>query len=176
MTALSHVSLVIGFGSSCSQPLLAKRPSSTAGSFSKADLESLRALQPQPGCGRRAAACSRHCDRSRRERGVRHDAVMKPAAPRRLELRDRSIRTECPAEAGPLAPVLADDVVRRPLGPVAHRREQLVRRLAAVERSDERLHDRDGPVVPARIAPRLEEVRLGNLPMTERRRLIVVQD
>ncbi len=31
-TALSHVSLVIGFGSSCSQPLLAKRPSSTAGS------------------------------------------------------------------------------------------------------------------------------------------------
>ena len=27
MTALSHVSLVIGLGSSCSQPLLAKRPS-----------------------------------------------------------------------------------------------------------------------------------------------------
>src|SRR5436190_22835851 len=35
MTALSHVSLVIGLGSSCSQPLLAKRPSRTAGSFLK---------------------------------------------------------------------------------------------------------------------------------------------
>src|SRR6185295_3613706 len=32
MTALSHVSFVIGFGSSCSQPLLAKRPSRTDGS------------------------------------------------------------------------------------------------------------------------------------------------
>ena len=30
--ALSHVSLVCGFGSSCSQPLLAKRPSNTVGS------------------------------------------------------------------------------------------------------------------------------------------------
>src|SRR5690349_11856880 len=35
MTALSHVSLVIGLGSSCSQPLLANRPSSTDGSFLK---------------------------------------------------------------------------------------------------------------------------------------------
>jgi hypothetical protein len=35
ITALSHVSLVIGLGSSCSHPLLAKRPSRTAGSFLK---------------------------------------------------------------------------------------------------------------------------------------------
>src|SRR6266536_1750859 len=33
--ALSHVSFVMGFGSSCSQPLLANRPSSTDGSFRK---------------------------------------------------------------------------------------------------------------------------------------------
>jgi hypothetical protein len=31
-TALSHVNRVIGFGSSCSQPLFAKRPSRTDGS------------------------------------------------------------------------------------------------------------------------------------------------
>src|SRR2546430_11727637 len=35
MAALSHVSFVIGLGSSCSQPLLAKRPSRTAGSLRK---------------------------------------------------------------------------------------------------------------------------------------------
>src|SRR6202043_616145 len=34
-TALSHVSLVIGFGSSCSQPLFAKRPSRIEGSLRK---------------------------------------------------------------------------------------------------------------------------------------------
>src|SRR5438045_2606568 len=41
-TALSHVSLVIGLGSSCSQPLVAKRPSRTDGSF-------LRRVSVRPG-------------------------------------------------------------------------------------------------------------------------------
>src|SRR6185295_16686343 len=36
MTALSHVSLVIGLGSSCSQPLFAKRPSRIDGSLRNA--------------------------------------------------------------------------------------------------------------------------------------------
>ena len=39
-------------------------------------------------------------------------------------------------------PVLADDVVGRPLRAIAHRRQHFVRRLAAVERRDERLDDR----------------------------------
>ena len=42
---------------------------------------------------------------------------------------------------------------------------QIVRGLAVVERRNERLHDRDGAVVAACVAPRLEEVRLRNLPM-----------
>ena len=47
-TALSHVSFVIGFGSSCSQPLLANRPSSTEGSRRN---EISRPVRGRCGCG-----------------------------------------------------------------------------------------------------------------------------
>src|SRR3989440_4943164 len=73
-----------------------------------------------------------------------------------------------------LAPELAHDVVRRPFRAIAERSDQFMRRAAAVERRDQRLHDRDGAVVRARIAPRFEKMRLRNMPMTQRRRLIVV--
>src|SRR6187397_1039002 len=53
ITALSQVSLVIGLGTSCSQPLLLNRPSSTDGSRRKAS------SNPLPDeSGRRAAACA----------------------------------------------------------------------------------------------------------------------
>ena len=51
ITALSQVSLVIGFGSSCSQPLLANRPSRIDGSGRNDNLE------PAPAGGR--SACCR---------------------------------------------------------------------------------------------------------------------
>ena len=41
-----------------------------------------------------------------------------------------------------------------------------------VERRDQRLDDRRGAVVPARIAPRLEEMRLRNLPLAAFRGLV----
>ena len=45
------------------------------------------------------------------------------------------------------------------------RGENLVGRVRVVERRDERLHQRDGAVVRARIAPRLERVRVGDVPV-----------
>ena len=72
-------------------------------------------------------------------------------------------------------PVLSNDFVGRAFRPVAQRGDHFVGGSAAVERCDQRLNDRRGAVVAAHIAPLFEEVRFRNLPMTQRRRLIVVQ-
>ena len=56
-------------------------------------------------------------------------------------------------------PVLPHDVVAVALRPIRHRRDHFVRRLAAVQRLDQRLHDRHGAVDRARVAPRFEVVR-----------------
>ena len=54
--------------------------------------------------------------------------------------------------------------------------QHFVRRLAAVERRDQRLDDRHGAVVGAHVAPRFEVVRLGDVPVAERRGLVLVAD
>src|SRR5207248_3060631 len=71
----------------------------------------------------------RHADVPWRERRVRNHAVVQPAAPRGIVF-------------GIDLPELANEVVARPLRPVAHRGEHFVRALAAVERGDQRLDDR----------------------------------
>ena len=71
-------------------------------------------------------------------------------------------------------PVLADEVVTRTLA-FGQRRQHFVRRLAAVERRDQRLHDAHRAVVGAHVAPRFEEVRFRNVPVTERRGLVLVE-
>ena len=50
-----------------------------------------------------------------------------------------------------------------------------MRRAPVVERRDQRLDDRDRAVVRARVAPRLEVVRLGDVPVHVHRRLVVVR-
>src|SRR5207248_6950597 len=104
----------------------------------------------------------RHADVPWRERRVRNHAVVQPAAPRGIVF-------------GIDLPELANEVVARPLRPVAHRGEHFVRALAAVERGDQRLDDRRCAVVRARVAPRLQEMRFRNLPVAQLRRLVVVQ-
>ena len=54
-TALSHVSLVIGLGSSCSQPLFAKRPSRIGRVGAEGDLEPAAAGAAVAGRERLAA-------------------------------------------------------------------------------------------------------------------------
>ena len=93
---------------------------------------------------------------------------MEPSPPGRVEVglaRRRLLGT----------PEVAHDVVAGALWTIAHGRQKLVRRLAAVQRRDERLHDRRGPVEGARVAPALEKMRLGDVPLAQRRRLVVVQ-
>ena len=72
-------------------------------------------------------------------------------------------------------PIVADDLVRAALGLVGQRREDLVGGLTGVERRDQRLHDRSGPVEGARVAPGLEEVRFRDVPVAERGGLVLVR-
>ena len=72
-------------------------------------------------------------------------------------------------------PVFPDHVVARAFRPFGHRRNHFVRRLAAVERLDQRLHDRHGPVDGARVAPGLEKVRARDMPVAQRRGLVEEQ-
>ena len=53
------------------------------------------------------------------------------------------------------------------VGLAGERAEHFVRRASFVERRDERLDDRDGAVVRARVAPRLERVRVRHVPVAE---------
>ncbi len=50
-----------------------------------------------------------------------------------------------------------------------------MRGLAVVKRRDQRLHDCDGAIVRARVAPRLEVMRGGNVPVTDIGRFVVVE-
>ena len=50
-----------------------------------------------------------------------------------------------------------------------------VRRVRVVERRDERLHQRHRPVVRARIAPGFERVRVGDVPVREFGRLVLIE-
>jgi hypothetical protein len=78
-----------------------------------------------------------------------------------------------PGEGGLGLPVLAHQVVARAFRPIAEDGHDLVERPAAVKRRDERLHDGRGAVVRARVAPLLEEVGAVDVPVAERRRLVV---
>ncbi len=109
----------------------------------------------------------RHADGRghRRARRPRNHAVVQPAPP---------FAFAGVAGFGETAfgrPALVDGVVPRPLGCVGERGDDFESRLAVVERLDERLHDGRGAVVRPLVAPRLEVVRLGNLPVAARGRL-----
>ena len=53
--------------------------------------------------------------------------------------------------------------------------ENFGRRLAVVQRRDERLKDRDGAVIKTHIPPGFEEVCFGNMPLTQGARLVVIE-
>jgi hypothetical protein len=70
--------------------------------------------------------------------------------------------------------VLADDVIAGPLG-VEDRGHHFVRRLAVVERRDQRLYDAHRPIVGANVAPGFQEVGFRDVPVTLGRRLVFVE-
>ena len=141
--ALSQVSLVSGFGSSCSQPLLAKRPSQTVGSgrnatSSPAAPARRRRRRPRP--------------RPRRHHG-RFAGTPCPATTPSCSARSSASRSR-PRRA-PLAPVRAHDVVA--LGVLGASTKAASTSSAderVVERRDQRLDDRHRAVA-ARASPQL---------------------
>ena len=214
--ALSHVSFVSGFGSSCSQRVVREAAVPHAGIGAEHDLETLT----RGGAGARGRSRLQRHRASARTPCSAIIAVVQPLAPRAVERARRRQRRErrrpaggagCGArrDAGPLrrpehvagagsgrrqqgagaaacgagtpvtvalawpstrAPRRSRCARRRP----RDRRDHFVRRLAAVERRDQRLHDRDGPVVGPDVAPRsrgsaLRECASGTAPRSRLR-------
>ena len=130
--ALSQVSLVSGRGSSCSQPLFAKRPSTTSGSGRKHELE---AVAPPVGAARRRDRQSAaHRDRRGAARRVRRRRRRAAHCCQNVSKSPLGARAAASARARGRSATAA-------LAP-EQRREHLVRGLAAVERRDQRLDDR----------------------------------
>src|SRR6266404_9309896 len=73
------------------------------------------------------------------------------------------------------APVFLHDVVRLAIVVVTEQREHFMSRPSFIKRSNQRLHDRHGAVVRARVTPRFKVMRGRNVPMTNLRRFVVVE-
>ena len=100
-----------------------------------------------------------------RKRAAVDDAVVERLAPAGLEVLARQLAL----------PVVLDDVVRALVGLLGERRQDLVGRLPVEERRDQRLDDRRGPVQGARVAPALQLVRRGHVPVAHPRGLVLVE-
>ena len=105
ITALSQVSLVIGLGSSCSHPLFANRPSSTAGSVPEADLEPARLAaggrrkrRSEPAATSAAFSARRPCRERPRRAAISATPARTPGRPR-----PRALCAPC-AACAPCAP------------------------------------------------------------------------
>src|SRR5262249_51950779 len=72
-------------------------------------------------------------------------------------------------------PVILNEVVLRCGGLAKQERNQLCRSSSVVKRRNQRLHDADGSVVSARVAPGLEIVRLVDVPLAELGGFVVVE-
>ena len=149
------------FGQFLQPPVVGKAAVKDGGIGAKGDFDRRRLVRRWRARRRRHRRGSRrHAYLFRRERGARHDAVVEPPAPLQLEWAGRHVRRArrrfrafARSGGGVVAPELTNDVVSAALGTIGHRRQEFVRRAAAVERSDQRLNDRHGAVVSARIAP-----------------------
>jgi hypothetical protein len=114
---------------------------------------------------------------SRVERGVRLNELVGLTPGRRgggrLGRRSHG-RTGRGRDAGS-GPEAANEVVAGAERAVGKRRNHVVGRMSVVERRDQRLDDRDGPVLGSDVAPRFEEMRLRNVPVRQRGGLVVVE-
>src|SRR2546423_8033052 len=100
---------------------------------------------------------------------IRDDAIVHRGLPARLEI--GRLRPPWPV----FTPVSTDDLIPRRDALPCECGEQLMRRAPLIERRDQRLHDRRGAVEGPRIAPRLQIMRLGQMPVALPRGLVLVQ-
>ena len=102
----------------------------------------------RPECCRARA----HCESG--TRGARDDAFAQRAAPELVEIRLLRVRP----------PPIANHVAHRQRRDREQHRDELVGRQSVMQWRDERLHQARGAVMPARIAPLLEEMGLRHMP------------
>src|SRR5437764_11422283 len=101
----------------------------------------------------------------RRRWSIRDDAIVQRLPPENLEV-----------EAGVLGfPESANDFVTVPWRLFQEGGEQFVPRSSGKKRLDHRLHDRDGAVARASVAPAFERVCFRRMPATKLRRLVAIQ-
>ena len=134
----------------------------------------------ETGCWLLAVGCwgwRRRARRASRQRGVFDQSIVQPLAPAALEvMEDRRRRLSGQARRlSSIAPIRAHGVVGRLIHAADQRAEDFVRGAAVVERGDQRLDDRHRPVVRPRVAPTLQRMHLGDVPMRQHRRLVVVR-
>src|SRR3989449_54666 len=103
-----------------------------------------------------------HREIHRRKCGVPDDAIVQHLAPGLLEATAKIKRF----------PGLTHAVVAGKPGFFAESADHVVRRLALIERCDQRLDDAGRAVGRARVAPRFEEIRCGDVPLATVRRLV----
>ncbi len=153
---LSQVSLLSGFGNSCSHATLANRPSHTHGSG-----RNTTSIAPAPrGC---AAGSSTGCGVA--ATGCAAVPVTKPSC---SDWRQRCL--EVAAEAR--HPGFPHRRVGRRIDPAAQHLEDLMRAAAAIKRRDQRLDQRDRAVDRAPVAPALERMGERQVPAAGLRGLV----
>ena len=92
----------------------------------------------------------------RGKRGVRNQTIMQRGLPEIFE-----------ASCGILIlPISLHNIVRRLSGLIGEKGEHFIGRFAAIKRSNERLHEREGAIERTCVAPTFERMHGGNMPMT----------
>ena len=129
--------------------------------------------------GRCGSARGHQCRarRALREARARDETIVQRRAPEGIGIREALAtrileRPAASAAAVRLGPEILDD--RQAAAPGLRRKggQEIVRRPSFVERIDQRLRQRDGPLERSRISPAFERVCLGDVPVAERRRLV----
>ena len=159
---LSHVTFESGLGNSCSQALLAKRPSSTCGSGRK------MISSPVFAAGAGAAGCAGAAVAAAPPRieVPCEETVVQSVAPeriRRWRTPDRSVPQRAVTELS--RPVLLHQIHRRLAGRAVQRGQHFNGGAAVVDRRDQRLNQGDRAVEAAHVAPRFQVVRFRQMPV-----------
>ena len=175
---MSHVTFDSGFGSSCSQPLLMYRPSSTFGSGRNTISRPLEP-PPAPQRGRQAPRPAAGIAAPSMADVAADESVVQRAAPERVGGGERLAVARRAASRTLAATAVAQYVLTSSIGGCPGvpfmTATSLNRRAAFVDRRDERLDQRHRAVERARVAPGLEEVRFRHVPVAALGRFVVVQ-
>src|SRR6202030_4245067 len=105
------------------------------------------------------------CYLLRRKRGSVNPSVVQRFPPERVKVRARML----------LSPVALHDLMIRRFGLPGKQRDKFINTLAAIERSNQGLHNAHGAVVRTSIAPRFKIMRFVHMPLAEFGGLVLIK-